>query len=167
MSVIKRTTSTVDSAGNVQKTEVTLVNRLPKEPEFVKLYTNNLHLLTGLHHRDIMILNHLIVQMGYDGILNLNSTIKRDICIRVELFQRDGKGAGRELLRDGDDNPIPSLNGFNMSLVRLQQRMVLIRMGQSQYMVNPFLYAKGLWSDVKKLQQKVSHLFNIKEEDKV
>jgi hypothetical protein len=34
-------------------------------------------------------------------------------------------------------------------------------------MVNPFLYAKGLWSDVKKLQQKVSHLFNIKEEDKV
>jgi hypothetical protein len=51
--------------------------------------------------------------------------------------------------------------------VRLQQRMVLIRMGQSQYMVNPFLYAKGLWSDVKKLQQKVSHLFNIKEEDKV
>lgn len=108
--------------------------RKTEEPGFVKLYLDDLKLLSGVRGRDMNAFTALIPRIGYDSRLDLTTAV-RDALV-AELGWK-------------------SRSELNNSLTRLKNKGLLISAGRGSYIINPALIAKGGWEDVKQIRMSI------------
>lgn len=108
--------------------------RKTEEPGFVKLYLDDLKLLSGVRGRDMDAFTALIPRIGYDSRLDLTTAV------RDTLIEELGWKSRSEL---------------NNSLTRLKHKGLLISAGRGSYLINPALIAKGGWEDVKQIRMSI------------
>ena len=100
------------------------------EPHFVKLYINDICKLNDIPKLGNAVLNELLPLMNYQNEIVLNAGVKRRI---VESLNTS---------RASLDN----------SLTKLVKSDILRRVDTGIFKLNPFLFGKGSWGDIKNIR---------------
>lgn len=109
---------------------------VPKEPEFVKLYLENISMLRGLPKWTDAVLRELLRLMNYKNQIVLNASLKKEIA---------------------EDLKIKNIKSIDNALGKLVKGQVLIRKDKGIYIGNPLLFGKGEWKDIRELRMTVHY----------
>lgn len=107
------------------------IERLPPEPEYIKLYVSEVGRLHGLKsgHRDILL--YVASMCGYDGCVVLNPRRKGQIAITLKIAPKSIDNALSEFVKTG----------------------LLSRLGRSDFELNPYLFGKGDWKSIRERRE--------------
>lgn len=118
-------------SGEVTQTTENRVVRLPQEPEFIKLYLQDINKIFDLPKGCSPALYEILKKMNYEGHITLNKFIK-EIC---------AKNAGL------------TLSSFNNCITDLIKKDILSRVGHGVYVANPHIFGKGSWAEISKQRE--------------
>ena len=112
--------------------------RVLREPSYVKVYLDKLDLLKGISYKASRCLNVLLRIMNYDNDVILTKFIKEDMCISMGV----------------------SISTFNHSMGELidNPNKIMIKASNNHYIINPEIYAKGVYKDVVAVTKKFKEL---------
>lgn len=127
---------TIDPNGEVHVKESSKTIKRKAEPSFVKVYTKDIGRLYCLPPNSEDVLWEMVKLVSYSGEVVLNAGIKR----------RMAKSIGC------------TPHSIDNSLVRLVKEGLIIKDSIGIYLLDPKLFAKGMWSDVCTLQEKLLRL---------
>ena len=129
--------TTVDrSTGEETNTELTEVHKLPDEPPFVKLYLEDLIKLNDLPKSSSKVLYGLVKHLNYNSELIINAALKRIVAREIGL----------------------EVQSISNALTGFVKKNIMTRIDTGIYMINPELFAKGAWTDIRKLRSKYLEL---------
>lgn len=136
----KVTFEQVNTTTDVHTGEIIEIKRhtntvLEKEPDFVKLYVQDIVRLKALPNSSAMVLNLLLKSMSYKNIIPAYAPIKRMICAEL--------GIGMDSLNKAIDN--------------LYKAGILIRIERGIYMADPNLFGKGEWKNINNLRLTIEY----------
>lgn len=114
--------------GQVLRTEHESVLRLPQEPEYIKLYLQDLSTLLDVPAGPQSVLMALVRKLDYEGIITLSP-------------------ASRERIATALNIKVHTLANY---ITALCDKGILRRTGRGEYEMNPHLMARGNWSDILK-----------------
>jgi len=120
----------VDENGQVRESETTKTINWGKEPNYVKVYLEDILYLSDLPKGYNSVLWAFIKRMGYGNQLVLNAALKRMIAEEVNL----------------------SVSSVNNALTKFVKGNLLSRIDTGIYLVNPQLFGKGEWKDISKIR---------------
>lgn len=109
-----------------------------KEPPFIKLYIDDLILLNNLPTSSSNILWELISGLTYSNQIILNSSLKKRICAKLDI----------------------KMQTLDNALTKFVKKEILYRVEKGIFLPNPYLFAKGSWSEVKELRMIVDYSGN-------
>jgi hypothetical protein len=107
---------------------------ISKEPDFIKVYLDNILLINNLPSGIQKTLNVLLKRMAYDNVVVLNAYIKK------------------EMAKELDFKTVQSLNN---NINKLVKEGIMFRKGTGTYEMNPFLFGRGSWENIKKIRFEV------------
>jgi len=105
--------------------------RIPKEPNYIKVYIQAVGLLHNLPNSADKILFELIKYVNYDNEIIINKNVKERIAERLNI----------------------SLSRVNMYISDLTKKNFLIRKARGVYILNPYVFGKGNWKDIYELRK--------------
>jgi hypothetical protein len=111
-----------------QTTERTV--KIEQEPNFIKLYLQDICKLNDIPKTGSKLLNELLKYTAYDNMILVPTYIKEKIA--KDLNMNNGT--------------------VSNSLSKLTKNGILKREGKGAYRLNPYLFGKGKWSDIKKIR---------------
>lgn len=130
MAKLERTEVRVDGlTGEITRRSSTVVsiNRLPAEPEYIKLYVEDLGKLHGLAPAHRAVLLYVAAASGYDGIATISARRKASIALTIGGSIKTVSNALTECIKAG----------------------LLRRVAHSEYEPNPHLFGKGSWAEIR------------------
>lgn len=113
--------------------DVHKVSILPKEPNFVKLYLDDILLLNDVPKWISSILHELLKYMNYQNEIVLNAYVKKQIAAQLNVIPRTVDNA----------------------LLAFTKKEILFRKGPGVYVANPYLFGKGDWSNIQKIRLEI------------
>jgi hypothetical protein len=119
--------------GEIVQTEREI--QIPKEPDFVKLYLNDLVLLKEVPQWVSGILYSLLKHMNYQNEIVLNSSIKKRIAADLGIIPKT----------------------IDNALVTFVKKSILMRQEVGVYKANPYLFGKGDWNNIRKIRLQVEY----------
>jgi hypothetical protein len=130
MSTFQRVETVVDVlTGELlsERKNVIAFNPMPPEPAYVKMYIEDLGKLLDLQsgHRDILL--HVAATVAYDGLVSMTTLRKSRIAAALKCSTRSIDNAISEFVK----------------------REILLRVGRAEYELNPHLFAKGSWKEIR------------------
>lgn len=102
-----------------------------REPNYVKLYIDNLILLNGLPKGTTDTIMELLKYMSYENTIILNAYIKKTIANNL----------GFKTVQSLDNN-----------INKLVKKGIIERIGRGTFRANAFLFGKGDWNDIKQIR---------------
>lgn len=121
--------------GEITKTEVNTIFSVPKEPNFIKIYLDDVMYFIDMPSSASGILLSIAKRMNYDNKVTLVKHIKEDIAIETGL----------------------DLGTINNAITNFKKKNILIPSGRSVYIINPHLIGKGAWADIHKLRVQIEY----------
>jgi hypothetical protein len=115
--------------------------QIPKEPDFIKLYLDDLVLLKDIPQWVSGVLYSLLKHMNYKNEIVLNSTIKRRIATDLGIVPKT----------------------IDNALVTFVKKGVLLRQGTGVYQANPYLFGKGEWTNIRKIRLQIEYGNNVRD----
>jgi len=109
------------------KTHVVDIKATPNEPEYIKLYINDLGKLCSLSNGQRSILLYIAACVGYDGLVLLPSGQKARIAKKANC----------------------SVSSVNNAVNFFCKMNILIKEAGGLYELNPELFARGRWRDIR------------------
>lgn len=130
--ITKQETKTIidHETGEIIKTDDLKSYAVESEPNYVKMYIDDIAKLKDVPQASNDVLRVLVRNMSYGNLVVMIKPIKDKIKEETGL----------------------SLNTINKSIQNLYKAGILIRQSRSVYLVDPNLFAKGKWEDIKKLR---------------
>jgi len=113
------------------KSSIIDIKYSPTEPEYIKLYINDLSKLCSLSNIQHTILLHVAACVGYDGFILLPSGQKERIAKNAQC----------------------SVSSVNNAVNFFCKAHILIKEGGGLYELNPELFARGKWRDIRERRQ--------------
>lgn len=113
--------------GEVQSSTKTTTSRTPAEPPYIKLYLDDIALLHNLPKGSSALMMQLLRQVNYEGLINLNSSVKSKIATSLGYKNRQSVD-----------------NGLN----KLCKEQLIRSIDRGVYEVNPHLFGKGDWATI-------------------
>jgi hypothetical protein len=130
--VFSSVSETIDGyTGKMIQETTTNVVAIRQEPQFVKVYLNDLNNLLQLPTSCTNISYALLQIMGYDGTIRLTMATKVKISATLGITE----------------------GSFKNYLTQLVKAGVLFRSATSEYEMNPHLFAKGHWNEIHKRRE--------------
>ena len=124
-----------EESGEIVKNAKTTVAMFESEPPYVKLYLNDICRLNGLNNSEQKILNELVVNMGYNNVVPSYKPVKEMIAERLNM----------------------PYNTLDKGIKELYNKGILIRQARGLYIMDPNLFGRGSWNDVKKIRMVVEY----------
>lgn len=113
--------------GREVKTDTFMVDR---EPEFVKLYIQDIARLNDVVGQENNVLLEFIRHMGYNNIIPTYKPIKQMIASKLDI----------------------SLHTVEKAIKSFKKKGLFISVARGIYMADPELFGRGKWSDIKNLR---------------
>lgn len=135
---VSTTTGYDHQTGEKIYSEETNTLNIPAEPNFVKLYLDDILYLSDLPKGLNSVLYNLLKRMSYGNQIVVNAGIKRQIAGEISL----------------------AVSTVNNSITKLVKGHVLFRVETGIYTVNPNLFGKGEWKDIAQLRMHVTYDIN-------
>jgi len=114
------------------------IEKLPKEPHFVKLYLKDLAHLRELPGWVCNILHELLKKMDYTNEIVLNSTVKNRMALELNIHPKT----------------------IDNALTKFVDKKILSRVGKGVFLANPFIFGRGTWAEVEEIRMTVSYRAN-------
>ena len=124
---------TVDQNGEFKEGKSVKESRIESEPNFVKLYLQDILFFNGIPKGISSVLFGLLNYMGYDHRIFVNSAMKKIIAQQNGLTFRT----------------------VHQAITTLTKNKVLIREETGLYVVNPYLIGKGDWMNIKEIRRQI------------
>jgi hypothetical protein len=121
--------------GEVLKETKTQVSMFESEPPYVKLYISDIVKLNGLPSYANDVLLHLVKNMGYNNIVPMYKPIKLMICNELGM----------------------KLNTMNKAIQELYEKNILIRAHRGLYMLDPLIFGRGSWKEIKDIRMTIDY----------
>jgi hypothetical protein len=121
--------------GEMIITENTKIGFVDREPDYVKLYVKDIGMLKGIKKSSNKVLMEIIGQMGYNNLFIAYAPIKRNMCKILDM----------------------KMSTINMAIDDLYKSGILLRAERGVYLVDPELFARGKWSDIKKVRLMIEY----------
>lgn len=114
-----------------ETSNVLSIKKLPREPDYIKLYVDEIGGLHGLQagHRDILL--YVASLIGYDGTVLINARRKAQIAITLDIAPKSIDNALSELVKKG----------------------LLKRLGRGDFEPNPFIFGRGEWDKIRQRRE--------------
>jgi len=124
--------ATIDKVtGEVVEHSQTIVRKKTEaEPGFIKLYTKDLCRLKEVPKTANSVLNALLEECNYDNEIVLNKYTKEKICKNHDI----------------------KMKSLQNAITQLYTKQIIGRIGTGVYVLNPSLFGKGNWADIKELR---------------
>lgn len=120
-------TTIQDETGQViEKLEQTIV-KLPSEPPYMKFYFEEVHRLFDLKDSSEIVLIELAMNSNFEGLISIGKRAKEIIMQR------------RNMKKQTIDNALQDLN----------KKGLIKRVSRGEYEINPHIFAKGDWANIK------------------
>ena len=116
--------------GEVKSTSKLKNIKIDKEPNFIKVYIADLCKLNNIPKSGNNTLNELLKLTDYQNEIVLNSHIKGRICEKLGV----------------------AIGSLDNTITRLIKGEILERIGRGTFRLNPNLFGRGEWRDIKKLR---------------
>lgn len=123
------------TTGEEQSEKQTSKRYIPAEPPYVKLYVEDISALHQLPKGSSSLLHELLREVGYEGRINLNSSVKKRIAKNLEYKNVQSVSNGLRTLCD---------------------KAMLRNIERGVYEVNPHLFGRGDWSNIFEKRQEFS-----------
>jgi predicted transcriptional regulator len=134
--VVVSSHSIVDTvSGELIRNHEIKISQKETEPPYVKMYLEDISRIYGLPEKASRLLKVLVKNMSYTNIVAMYKPIKLMICSELNY----------------------SLNTVNAAVNDLVKQGVIIRVARGLYMVEPNLFGKGRWEDIKKIRMTVEY----------
>ncbi len=131
MALYEETRETIDHETGETKTTMKLTSvKHDNEPSYIKLYLSDICKLNDIPKTGNDVLNELLPLVNYDNEIILNSTLKKRIYEKIGIK----KGS------------------LDNNIYKLTKQGILSRVGSGTYMLNPSIFGRGKWQDIKKLR---------------
>jgi predicted transcriptional regulator len=131
--IVRDTVTNADGKviSDVTKENVVSIRKMEDEPAYIKLYIDDLGKVLGLQdgHRKILIL--VAASVDYEGIVSIAIGRKARIAATLDCSVKTVDNAVGEFTKQG----------------------ILKRIGRGEYELNPNLFAKGAWRDIRERRQ--------------
>lgn len=124
-----------NETGEIRITETNTVSRVPSEPNYIKIYLDDIMHFMDMPSSSSGILFSIAKRMGYDNKVTLVKPIKEDIA----------KETGMDL------------GTINNAITNFKKKDILVSAGRSVYTINPHLIGKGSWQDIYKLRLNIEY----------
>jgi hypothetical protein len=105
------------------------------EPPYVKLYLQDIGRLNGLNTSEQKLLNELVFNMGYNNVVPGYKPIKEIIAAKIGI----------------------AYNTLNECIKDLCKKGILIRKARGFYIMDPNLFGRGTWTDIKKIRMVIEY----------
>lgn len=128
------TETIISSEGEILEKKVSKSFITEREPDFVKVYLDTIMVVNGLPDALKNTLNALLKVMSYKNVIILNSYIKKQIA---------------------DELGYKSVQSLNNNISKLTKSGVIEWKGTGTYRMNPFLFGRGSWEDVKSIRYEI------------
>ena len=121
-----------NDTGEIKETNTTvnIKKRVPKEPDFIKLYLQDICKLKSIPSTGSKLLNELLKYTSYDNTILIPSYVKQEIARNLNT----------------------SVGTISNALTKLVKEEILKRKGGGAYFLNPFLFGKGEWTKIRKIR---------------
>lgn len=111
------------------------VSSFEKEPAYVKVYLEDIGRLNGLNPSEQKLINELVFNMGYNNVVPSYKPIKQAIASKLGV----------------------SYNTVNEAIKSLHKKGILIRKARGFYIMDPNIFGRGSWKDVKKIRMTIEY----------
>lgn len=123
------------SSGEIHSKESRETYRIPQEPSYVKFYLEDIGHIHGLSKGESDVLLCLSRLIGWDGIVSVSKT-------RFEKSIQPHIGI--------------KYQSFKNTISKLVDKGIFTRAGRGELEANPYLFAKGEWSEVYKRRREIN-----------
>lgn len=128
-------TVTVDhKTGEITEETTRNEYKVPKEPDFIKLYIDDLSYILKLPNNDV--LTCLLMRMDYFGQVTLVKASVDEICKIANL---------------------KNSTYFYSLLKKYIDKDILIKKAKGIYLFNPYYFARGKWEDIQKIRLSIDY----------
>jgi len=124
-----------ERTGELISTENNQTSYVEKEPDYIKMYIDDIVCLSHLPTGMSKILLELIGQMGYNNLIPAYKPMKQLTCRRLGI----------------------SMSYLNRCIQEFYEQGLFIRVARGVYLANPELFARGRWEDIKQLQLAITY----------
>lgn len=108
---------------------------MEKEPPHVKIYLEDIAKINDLPPAAARVLNLLVQNMGYNNMVPMLKPFKEVICESLDI----------------------KMNTLDKVIGQLKEKGVLHVFGRGLYILDPYLFAKGKWENIKNLRLVVDY----------
>lgn len=122
------------NSGEIVNSQMELIS-YNQEPDFVKMYLQDLSFLHGLTGTNNSILHSLLSKMTYDNEIILIPRVKEEMANKIGLMKKT----------------------FEKGIRLLCEKGILIKKDNNYYLVNPFLFARGSWKDIRSIRMTIKY----------
>lgn len=130
---------------NQNKTRMTKVSQLPREPEFVKLYVKDICAINNLKKNAYQVLLQCLNHMTYDGHITLLKYHREIIANAIGVTDQTVKN----------------------QLCSLVEKNIFKRKSNMVYVANPNLFGRGYWDDISKQIEEYSLIIEYKNDIRI
>jgi len=120
----------INNDGEILSESKEEVIRHPVEPPYVKLYIDDILYLSGLKGHLSGLVYELVKRMDYKGIVTLTTRWKQETATILNI-------------------KVQTLNNY---IQDIKKKMIMKPIGRSEFMMNPHIFAKGSWTDIRKMR---------------
>lgn len=124
----------INEDGEILRSEEERTINWGSEPNYVKLYLDNILYLSDLPKGLNSVLAALLKRMSYGNQLVINAALKRQIAEEIGL----------------------SVSSINNAITKFVKGKLLERIDTGLYLVNPHLFGKGEWKNIAKIRLNVT-----------
>ena len=123
-----------DLTGEVtsRQTNVIELQKLPAEPEYIKLYVDDVGRLHGLKPTTREVLLYVAAASGFDGIASITARRKARIALTIGTTTAVVSNALTECVKAG----------------------LLRRVAHAEYEPNPFVFGRGSWAEIRERRER-------------
>ena len=111
------------------------VSGFEQEPPYVKIYLDDIGKLQGLNNSEQKILNELVFNMGYKNVVPSYKPVKEMIASKLDI----------------------KYNTVDKAIKQLHSKGILIRKARGFYIMDPNLFGRGKWQDIKKIRMTIDY----------
>ena len=132
-SSIKEITDT--ETGEIITSEKVTQTLIDREPPHVKIYIEDIARINALPPSAANVLNLLVQNMGYNNMIPMLKPFKEVICKQLDI----------------------KTNTLDKIIKELKDKEILFPFARGLYILDPNLFAKGKWEDIRNLRLTISY----------
>lgn len=129
-------TTITDNEGLILTSSKEEIIKHPVEPPYIKLYIDDIVYLSGLKGHLSGLVYELAQRMDYKGIVALTTRWKKETAETLNI-------------------KVQTLNNY---IQDIKKKGIMRPIGRSEFMMNPNLFAKGSWTNIRELRNKYLNL---------